>query len=174
MTDSCETVIEDASKPPETDTDVAARNQGAASDNSQLVTVIDRNQEGLSESSLDIELGRLAGTDARRHGIQVVLQLAAAWAKETNTKFGILGDKNTKLTDELTRAQVKIASLEAANTERAKHLPLVNAALLLGPIIFAFGLDQCISGNWGVGIVAALIGGCISVAALYAQRKDRQ
>ena len=159
---------------PETDTDVVAHNQSATSNNLSIGTLVNREQGGLPASSLHNELARLCEADTRRVNILSVLPMAAAWSKDTNNQLAILGNRNTKLSEDLTNAREEIATLKAANTERAKHVPLVFIGLLFGPIIVKFGFDQMILMNWGTGIVAIIIGGCMIVGAFLGQRGDKK
>lgn len=172
MEETKNTLGEVTTSPPETETDIKAKNQSAALDNATSVMVVDRDQDGMAESSLDMALGRLASPDAKRNGVQVVLQIAAAWARETSSNTTNLVNKNSKLAEENAAKSVEIAALQAANSVREKHRYLVNSALILGPVIFTYGLDQLTAEKLGVGIAALVIGGCITIAALFAQRKD--
>lgn len=157
---------------PEVGNDVVAHNQHAALNGFDVSTLVDRTQEGLSASSLDMELGRLADSDNKRFGIQFVLRMAAAWSKETNIRFAILGNRNEKLANELMSVREEYAALRAKSEERTKHTPIVSSALLLGSVIASFGFEQIFANNLGIGIGAGLIGVILIVVALYVQRGD--
>jgi len=174
MTDNSCKITETGASQPEFQPDVVAHNQNAASGSSGISIRVDREQEGIPESSLLAVMGRVADSDNKRFSIQVLAQLAVAWTKETNTKFAILNNKKEKLAEEMMLAREEIATLKAANMERDKHVPLVNLALFIGSILVTFGLEKSISGDSGVGIAAALIGGSLIVASLWVQRGSKK
>ena len=164
---------ETVSTSPEADTDILAHDQGVSiGEPPYIETLVNREHNGLPASSLDITLERLADNNPKKYGGPLIL-IAAAWAKETNTKFSILEHKKEKLADELTIAREENAAHRAKNEERAKHGPLVTLALMVGPILITIGLDQLTSEHLGIGIVLITVGISILGSALWTRRKGR-
>lgn len=172
MIKKSEMTPEAVSTSPQANTDVLAHDQEASTDESHLGTLVDRERNGLSASSLDITLERLADNNPKKYGVPLLL-VAAAWAKETNTKFAILEHKKEKLANELIIAREENAAHRAKNEERAKHGPLVTVALMMGPILSTLGLNQLTSEHYGIGATLITVGIVILGSALWARRRER-
>lgn len=174
MTEERNNATDASSSAPEADSSIVAHGQSAATEDVQISTLVDAERGALpASSSLDVTLERLAESDTRRFGIQVILQMASAWSREMNRNFAILGNQNANLINDLAKAREENAAFKAKEMERAKHSPLVTSALLLGPIIFVFGLEQLLSDIWGTGLVAVIVGSIIIGGALYARVGDK-
>lgn len=165
-------VSADVAAIPEVDASVKAHDQAASTD-SLSGTLVDRNREGISPSSLDTALGNLAESDTRKFGVQVFLQMASAWAKETNTKFSILGNQNARLSDELMKVREENAAHRAKDTERSKHAPLVAIALMFGPMMITLGLNQIQSQRPEIGWPILAVGISILAAVLWTRKGNQ-
>lgn len=161
---------ETVSTPPEADRDVLAKNQGSANDEPLIGVLVDRDQPGLPASTLGVTLERLLEPGQRKLGYTVLLQVAAAWAKQGDTKFAILSHQNAKLAEDLTKAREENAAHRAKDAERNKHGLLVTATLAIGPVLFTMGLNQVLSDHFAIGWVLIVCGVLIFGAALWARR----
>jgi len=153
--------------PPEAETDVAAHDQGAAQSEPLTGVLVDKDQPGLPASTLGVTLERLLEPGQRKVGLSVLLQVAASWAKQGDTKFAIVSHQNARLAEDLTKAREENAAHRARNAERDKHGLLVTAALAMGPVLFTMGLNQVQADHGTVGWVLLICGSLIFGAALW-------
>ena len=174
MNEGSNKLTEAITQAPETDAHLVAHNQSATPANFDTGVLVDREQGGLSEASLHNELTRLLEANTRRVNIQAVLPMAAAWSKDTNRQLAALESRNAKLTDDLTNAREEITELKTANKERDKHVFIVYAGLMFGPIMVQFGLEQLSLNSYKIGGVALIFGVFMIVGAFLTQRGDKK
>ena len=154
---------------PEAKENITATDQTIQKEPPKVGQLVNTDGLGISDSSIDSAMGRLAAVDLRRVGAPVLFQVFAAWAKETTNKITFLGIENARVNKELMAAKEENAAHRAKDAERAKHGLLVTVALMFGPLLIGLGINQLAASHPDIGWPVIIVGTGILIAVLWAR-----